>query len=588
MKFDSKIEQGLLVETSKLGQSLRHRECHEDLREHATRYAIIIFTCALLLAPANISARTWYAATANRSDVAAAILQAADGDTVVVPDTRSLPGGVASWTSKINVTVGITIKGQTAITGAGTSNPIISDNTVILDNSPRNAKESGLFQFALTPIQKCRVTGFTFKTGVSRVQNQLGIVQLNSSGAAPNYTMRVDHCHFDHVYSRCIQVGGWCMGVADHNVIHAQRPSQCLFVNHPGYGNGGTRGHESWADYPYFGTRNFFFFEDNTIVDGASDAEYGARFVIRHNDWTNAKPSWHGTEGGRSRGTRCAEIYNNSFHWTTGASTASARSGNALVHDNKWDGTVPNNPTHHSIVLFRAMGASGIEGGVLGSADGTSPWDRNDTEGNGTYVAGHPPHLFASGHATTIAPGGTLIDSNASWIPDQWVGYSISNNTPAAACYLKGSIITGNTATRISYMYYSAEDRGPRLVFRSGDAYQIHRCLTVLDQPGRGNGDLCGGTSDAPINLRTGTPFWTRELVEPSFSWNNVYTPTNTPLGFGSQFPQCVQGRDFYNLGIGFPPDFTPWQVSRILSAAVNGVQYYGTFTYPHPYTLAP
>jgi hypothetical protein len=106
-----------------------------------------------------------FAATANRSDVAAAILQAADGDTVVVPDTRSLPGGAASWTSRINVTVGITIEGQTTIAGAGTSSPAIADNTVILDNSPRTGPQSGLVQVSLTPTQQCRITGFTFKIG---------------------------------------------------------------------------------------------------------------------------------------------------------------------------------------------------------------------------------------------------------------------------------------------------------------------------------------------------------------------------------------------------------------------------------------
>jgi len=149
------------------------------------------------------------------------------------------------------------------------------------------------------------------------------------------------------------------------------------------------------------------------------------------------------------------------------------------------------------------------------------------------------------------------------------------------------------TRTTISYIFYNFNDRGPLLVFRDGDAYQIHRCLTVLDQPGRGKGDLCGldpsrPDPSHPINLVTGTPFWTHELVEPSFSWNNVYTLTNTAWGFGSQFPQCKEGRDFYNLGKGFPPNSTPSQVSAILTKAINGVPYTTTFTYPHPYALIP
>jgi len=555
----------------------------------------IIFTCTLLLTPKSISAATLQAVTANQSDVHAAILRATDGDTVVVPATLSLPGGAAIWTSKINVTLGITIKGQTTITGAGTSNPNIVNQTVIVDNSPRNTNQSGLLQFNLNPTQRCRVTGFTFKPGGSSVQNQLGIVQLSSSGDAPNYTMRVDHCYFDQVYSRGIQVGGWCMGVADHNVMHAEGNSQSLYVTHAGYGNGGTRGHESWADYPYFGTKNFFFFEDNTIAgngvvptNGGSDAEFGARFVIRHNDWTNARPGWHGTEGGKSRGTRCAEIYNNTNHWTI-APTASYRSGNALIHDNTWDGhDVAGAPNHGSINLFRADGAGGIRGGILGSADGKSPWDVNDTEGNGRYVEGHAPHLFASGRASATSSGGTLKDATANWTPHQWIGYSVTNVNSQAGAYLKGSVITDNTRTTISYIFYSFNDRGPLLVFQGGDAYQIHRCLAVLDQPGRGKGDLCEGDPSHPINMVTGTPFWTHELVEPSFSWNNVYTLTNTAWGFGSQFPQCIEGRDFYNLGRGFPPNSTPSQVSAILTTAINGVPYKTTFTYPHPYALIP
>ena len=83
------------------------------MKTNANTCAAIIFTCALLLTPKSISAATLQAATANQSDVQSAILRARDGDTVVVPSTLSLPGGAAIWTSRINVTVGITIKGQT-------------------------------------------------------------------------------------------------------------------------------------------------------------------------------------------------------------------------------------------------------------------------------------------------------------------------------------------------------------------------------------------------------------------------------------------------------------------------------------------
>jgi hypothetical protein len=80
---------------------------------------------------------------------------------------------------------------------------------------------------------------------------------------------------------------------------------------------------------------------------------------------------------------------------------------------------------------------------------------------------------------------------------------------------------------------------------------------------------------------------WTRQLVEPSFSWNNVQNPGNVELLFNATgCKTCKQGRDYYDLGIGKPADSTPSTVSSILTAAVNGVQYTGDFTYPHPLTI--
>jgi len=165
----------------------------------------------------------------------------------------------------------------------------------------------------------------------------------------------------------------------------------------------------------------------------------------------------------------------------------------------------------------------------------------------------------------------------------------VTNMNSEAGAYHKVSVITDNTRTTISYIFYPYHDRGAVLVFNGGDAYEVHRCLSVLDQPGRGKGDLCVRPSPGhPINVVTGTPFWTHELGEPSFSWNNVYKLTNTAWGFGSGFPQCIEGRDFYNLGGDFPANSTPLKVSAILTSAINGVPYQGTFTYPHPYALAP
>jgi hypothetical protein len=103
----------------------------------------------------------------------------------------------------------------------------------------------------------------------------------------------------------------------------------------------------------------------------------------------------------------------------------------------------------------------------------------------------------------------------------------------------------------------------------------------MMDQAGRGKGDLLSGV-DA-VNTVTGTKQWPHQLVEPSFSWNNVYTPKSTAWGFGAGNPTEIEGRDYYNLGAGFTADSTPTQVSTILVAGINGQDYVGTYTYPHP-----
>src|SRR4029453_1995366 len=65
-----------------------------------------------------------------------------------------------------------------------------------------------------------------------------------------------------------------------------------------------------------------------------------------------------------------------------------------------------------------------------GIADGTSVWDTNDTEGNGTFVEGHAPYLFQSGSASSSAAEGTLIDASKNWTTNQWKFYSVRNTNP--------------------------------------------------------------------------------------------------------------------------------------------------------------
>jgi hypothetical protein len=211
----------------------------------------------------------------------------------------------------------------------------------------------------------------------------------------------------------------------------------------------------------------------------------------------------------------------------------------------------------------------------------------NDTEGNGTYVEGHPPFLFASGSATsgTTMSGeqATFADSTKNWTPNQWLGYSIRDTNPASASYRLGSYIISNTSNTITYAYNNATSGG-HLIFDIGDTYEIHRVLIQLDQNGRGKGDQIT-SARKPINATTGTPFWPHQTLEPCYSWNNIYTPNGHVLGYGVRRgqPTTKLNIDYFNLGGGFPADSTPAAVSSRYTAALNGVDYAGTFVYPHP-----
>jgi hypothetical protein len=217
-------------------------------------------------------------------------------------------------------------------------------------------------------------------------------------------------------------------------------------------------------------------------------------------------------------------------------------------------------------MAYREMGAVSVYS-TYGVADGTSIWDINDTDGNGTYVQGHSPHMFESGSATAASTQSgtqaTFTDSSKGWTPNEWVGYSVTQTNPSAGSYKKGSYIISNTANTITYYLSTSGDRGPTLLFATGDTYQIHKVLTALDQPGRGKGDLLSSIYPA-VNTVTGVSGWPHQALEPAFCWNNVYTPTHTALGFKSEMPTEVPGRDYYNLGVGFPGSTTPSLVSSI------------------------
>ena len=531
---------------------------------------------------------TVYQSNGSEASVRALLNAAHDGDTI------TLPAGTFSWTSRLDITKGITLKGQTTISGAGTATATANDVTIIQDDTPVGDNQKIILRASMTSATQCfRMTGITFVAGARPTKGTSDAAfQLHCIAASANKTMRIDNCHFNQLrQGRVIGAFGWVNGVADHNIIEIIPSGATFFITEATHG-GRTLAHGAWADYPRYGTDNFFFIETNTVkrlnptnnIKSMTDTLPGGSFVVRHNYIQDCIITNHGTEGGAARGGRACEVYDNIFNYTIYAGEAGGlRSGSTLWHDNVVTGVEPIRIC--SFHNFRETPARPHP--IWGIADGTSPWDQNDTDGNGHFVQGDPPYTFYSGTDTSSVNSQGVIHDNAThtppWTTDQWRGFSIHKLSGGPDAGL-GSFIVSNTSNTITYNYYGASDANPHLIFNAGDTYEIHRVLFMMDQNGSGKSDLIVGTNP-PINTTTGTASWAQPSREPCYSWNNVYTPNGQVYGFDANpaQPTTKINIDFFNLGGGFPADTTPSAVSTKYVAALNGVDYTGTFVYPHP-----
>jgi hypothetical protein len=528
----------------------------------------------LLLAGCKPHAKVFVAPATGceQAQVQSAIDQAQDGDVV------QLPACTASWNSQLTISKGITLQGQTttAKTGTWPDEATANDKTIILDEfvRPTNAP------IILVDGANARITGITFRRGATTGYAH-GDGAINFKGGTlenPNYSQRIDHCHFDGLLSKDVRNSGVSYGLADHNLhddSFYQEMSYYMITSQ----DSNDAGNGVWADYPYLGTNKFFFIEDNTIrgngggIGGTIDSSFGGRFVVRHNAFTKgAHMGGHGTEGGNVRGIRCSERYNNTIEVQGGGGQGKMRGGLLIEHDETFVGDKEPNSLAR-LQVFRLF--AGGKGGNWGTADGRSPWDQNDTEGNNTYVEGHAPHLFYSGTATQATAEGTLIDEAARFA-DNLYGYGVRHMRMG-----KGSSITANTATNVTYERYGSTDRGPLIIFNPGDAYEIHRCISALDQCGRGKGDLIKISKGLPVNQRTQSAAWPAQQREPCVSWNSAFTGTGSFKHFNSTEPAVQQNRDYYNFGADTQGAET--FMHDTYTAVVNGEQYEGTYTYPHP-----
>jgi len=415
-----------------------------------------------------------------------------------------------------------------------------------------------------------RLTGVTFKSGTITGIGIGGAIRYRSTGLVQN--ARIDHCHFDHLnWGYVIQLGDWIYGVEDHNLIECVGAGLSHRIQHEAWGGAGG-GNGSWADFPYFGSKKFWFIEDSTIkgsgsapTSGITDAGGGGRYVVRYTYLQNTSCGGHGTEDLAPRGLRCDQVYNNTFNWTIQHGDQFHRSGNTIWHDNTFLGRDPAAPYHTTLVDYRQTGNPGYNLKIWGLADGANGWDTNDP--HGPYLSG------AAASDTTITGRGGTFTTEVTMTPNAFRGMELRNENPASSSYLHSALISSNTATTITY---TLPFRKPQLVFNNGDAFAVRKVLIALDQGGRGKGDLISATDSRR--------HYPNQQREPCFSWNNKNTDTNHVYGIRSGMPTIHEGSDYINLGAGLAANQIPAQVQAAYPASVNGgTAYTQEFVYPHP-----
>jgi len=487
----------------------------------------------------------------NETTVQAALNAAAPGETII------LPSGSASWTKTLSITKPVTLLGQTSVDYASET---ANDRTIILDDvSPRGPVikidvTSGNMLVEPTAAL-VTVKGLTLR-GSAATTSGSNIAAVQLLGRCP--AARISSIHFDSLNQSSLYNFGWVYGVMD-NCLHDMKDFGLVATMGMAAFNDKANGDGSWAEDAHWGSFKFFFTENNVVHNNDPtnkagnniDAKRGARFVVRYSKIYNCSfLKNHGTEGGRDRGSRATEFYNNICKRTSTGGPGNPgmmRSGNILFHDNQYTGVALSTPSV-GLSAFRTF----VAFQPWGLADGRNGFDENDPHG-----------LYATGGALTAS---TLVGGNTQFYVAGNLseydsgGYSVRNMRTGLGSLIMSADYNSSTDRTLITCEYATDWDVAKVVFLTGDIYEINRVLRVLDQTGLGAGDVMTGANPTPHTLNNAA-------LEPSYAWNNTQAngPSVTIKSGGTPNPTFVEGRDYFNSRPPFA--YTP-------------------YTYPHPLTV--
>lgn len=486
----------------------------------------IFLTFWFLCAWSCLAQVTNKAVSASRQDVQDAVDKSNTGDTVVVPP------GTNTWErSVVSGSKGIKIQGAAfyVYTASSTLSNQTGLNTKIIDGFT-NRNDSFFIASWRELSGQFRLTGFEFSKGASSTLQPSGAVLMRGSiqttDGFPNSNWRIDHCYFNKCVQRPMYVYAFA-GVIDNCYIDQGGNAGTVFDGRIPDPN--EKGHWSWATDPPYGTVYEGVYMENCYIRnngrGCTDGFCGSRVVVRFCTLEGVSIENHGTEStGIYRGGRWIASYGNNF--IGGAPTEWAhhyRSGSGVVFSNFVSTVYPG--------LWRGLTYRRLNSyNPWKGANGTNVWDQND------------PVLYYSGTHTGGNHVRQLVDTNASFTANQWVGYSITSLEGIGTSGNSGfGLISANTATTIT-------DKGgvggsfPDLYWTNGNHYQIRFINRSLDAPGMGKGDLLSGGSNVPSIPPTPTT-WPNEVDDPVYFWDNTGKVNTSNSGDSS----IVNGRNYTN-----------------------------------------
>ena len=407
-----------------------------------------------------------------------------------------IPAGTCIWTSQVNVSKGITLK------GAGEGVTTIIDN-ITKDGSPGSV---ALIVTVDAP-NNFRLTGLTFK-GQAYDPNVWNKGHINIGGTMTAF--RVDHITVQATTSFIITKG--CVyGLIDHITISGYYllRTEHLTCGNTNYGDG------SWAMPIDWGGPGAVYVEDSTLTGSAPpyltgffDSFSGGRLVIRHNRFYQGNIGTHGTDTGqRYRSQRVVEIYDNVFEYVPEQAVdfvAWIRGGTGVFFNNTIKGPGALNFLVRLVNCRDAgAGCAGMSSfPPWGACDGTSQYDTNLT-GQGGYRCVDQPGSGTSknlGGSDAPPPGpvGNALDpvylwNNTSTFTPRLGDAAGSQHVQAGRDYHIGTPRPGYTP----YVY-------PHPLQNSGGTASVSSGDTVAPVPGN------SGTISAGVSSTTATLNWTK------------------------------------------------------------------------------